>query len=369
MRIEFKRSAVVLAVLILIASAIALYVGLQMVPDNKIVVAVDAPIMNKRIFDPSDMDAARLYFEENPESRITLKEIYYDFDPKRSPERFEAAMGEGVEFFLTTQPSSTMTASAHLFQSPKALLINTSATSPMMSGKDDYILRIIADGQHEQQIIADYINTLPGQRLLVVQDSANAQYTDPAFEHFVQALGKNGRWEVTHERFTFETFKASTYQTLMAEPFDVLYVLGGDFQASMGNMVQLFHRYHPDRPIVLTPWARSNAIFETAGPAIANMILLGHHRAKSEDPAIEDYLNRFSVRFGYQPMAMALMVRQALELLDEAFAAGHTSPVEVKQYLLSKSELQTSLGTIELDAFGDSKQNLHPITNLDNELK
>ena len=336
---------------------------------TKIVVAVDAPVANKRIFDPSDMDAASFYFEENPNSRIQLKELFYDFDPKRSPDGFEAAMAEGIEFFVTTQPSSTMTASVHLFQTPKSLLINTSSTSPTMSAKDDHILRIIADTNHEQTIIAQYIDQLPGTRLLVLQDSDNAQYTDPAFAHFMAELGASDRWQVTHEKFRFETFNPAMFEELMAEPFDALYVLGGEFQASMGILVQLFYQYHPDAPIILTPWARSDIIYETAGPALERMVLIGHHPAKADDAAIEDYLNRFSARYGYQPMAMALMVRQALELLEQAFAAGHTTPESVKAYLLSQPRLQTSLGTIELDAFGDAKQGLHPIGSLAQELK
>jgi len=345
------------------------YWAITSLTPQKITVAVDAPIVNKRIFDPSDMDAARLYFEENPDSRMQIKELYYDFDPKRSPERFESAMDEGVEFFVTTQPSSTLLASTHLFKTPSALLINTSSTNPSTTGKDDYIIRIIADAQAEQQAIAQYIDSLPGKRLLVLQDSANNEYTDPAFDYFIGALEERGHWQITHEKLLFESFSPTRFQRLMSEPFDALYVLGGDFQASMGNMVQLFHQYHPDAPIVLTPWARSNAIYETAGPALDRMVLLGHHPGKAQDPAIEDYLQRFTKRYGYQPMAMALMVRQGLELLEQAFAAGHTTPEAVKQYLLSQPELQTSLGTIEIDAYGDSTQRLHPIEDLGTELR
>ena len=357
---------------IVIAAALvvgAVYWAMGFFTPTQIVVAVDAPLANKRIFDPSDMDAARFYFEENPDSRMQLKELFYDFNPKHSPEGFEAAMAADVEFFVTTQPSSIMTASSHLFQSSPALLINTSATSPTMSAKNDRILRIVADSIHEQQAIARYIDKLPGTRLLVLQDSDNTQYTDPAFKHFMAELSVSGKWQVTHEKFRFETFNPNAFEALMAGPFDALYVLGGDFQASMGNLVQLFYQYHPDAPIILTPWARSDAIYETAGPALEQMVLLGHHPAKADDPAIEDYLNRFSARYGYQPMAMALMVRQALELLEQAFAAGHTTPEAVKEYLLSQPRLQTSLGVIELDTFGDAKQGLFPIRDLGQELR
>lgn len=335
---------------------------------KKITVAVDAPLMSKLIFDPSDMDAARFYFEENPESRMQLKERYYDFDPTGSEPGFRAALEDGVQLFVTTQPSSTLIASTNLFATPDAIVINTSATSPTMTGKDDYMLRIIADAQQEQAAIADYINRLPGERLLVLQDSANAAYTDPAFKYFIRALQQTNRWQVTHERFKFETFKPDNLAAIMDQSFDALYVLGGDFQASMGNMMQLFHQRHPQAPMVLIPWARSNAIYETAGPAIDNIVLLSHHPGKSSNAAIADYLNRFKARYGYQPMAMALLVRQALEIYEQAIAHGHTTPEEIKAYILSQDELTTTLGQIKLDQFGDAKQTLHPIDDLATEL-
>lgn len=238
-----------------------------------------------------------------------------------------------------------------------------------MTSRDDYMVRIIADALQEQQAIADFINTLPGQRLLVLQDSANAAYTDPAFKYLMQHFRQQNRWEITHERFEFETFRPGTLAQTMAEPFDVLYVLGGDFQASMGNMVQLFYQRHPHATIVLTPWARSNAIYETAGPAIDNVVLISHHPAKSVDQAIANYLNRFKQRFGYQPMAMALMVRQSLEILEQAVSAGHTTPEAVKRYLLSQESLQTSLGEIRLNKYGDRVPEFYPISDLSAELR
>lgn len=348
--------------------AVLSYFGWRWIATDKIVVAIDAPIVSKTIFDPSDMDAMRLYFEENPNSLMQPHEIYYDFNPANSPARFTEAMKAGVEFFVTTQPSSTLIASYELFNRGNALLINTSATSPQMTGKDDFMLRTINDGQQEQIAMADFIQKLPGKRLLVIQDAGNAAYTDPAYRYFAQHLQRLGKWELTHVKFVLEKFKPESFQKLMEQPFDALYILGGDFQASIGNIAQLFHQHHPEAPIILTPWARSTAIFETSGKAVDKIIVLSHHPERAQDASIDNYLQRFETRFGYKPMAMALQVRQGLELLEQAFAAGHTSPTSVKAYLLSQPEIMTSIGPISFDATGDTKQRLHPIHDLRKEL-
>jgi hypothetical protein len=50
---------------------------------------------------------------------------------------------------------------------------------------------------------------------------------------------------------------------------------------------------------------------------------------------------------------MTIGTRQALELLDQAFASGATTPAQVKRYLLEKPVHQTSLGPVRFDRNGD----------------
>ena len=363
-----KTRSIIAAAALIAIFLVGYYWSFHARSNDRITVVVDAPIVNKRIFDPSDMDAARLYFEETPNSLLQLRESYYDFDPKESVRGFDQLIGEGVGFFVTTQPSFMLVQSAHLFENPKALVINTSATSPFMSAKDDYMLRIIPDGEVEQVAIAQFIDRLQGNRLLVLQDAANAAYTDPAYIFFKDELERLGKWNITHHKFVFDQFDPASVREIVQAPYDALFLLAGEFQLSTGNIAQLFHRYNPEVPIVLTPWARSDAIFEAAGPAIRQMVLLGHHRAQADDPAIADYLSRFRERFGYQPMAMALHVRQALELLEQAVQAGNSSPSTVRAFLLAQPTIETSLGPIAFDQFGDVNSPLFPINDLSKEL-
>ena len=353
----------------LAALLVLVFIAYQWWQPKKIRVALDAPVVTRMIFDPSEMDTARLYFEENPSSRIELVPFYYDFDPDKSPHGFEAQMSAGIDFFITTQPSSTLIKSFHLFQTPDVLLVNTSSTSTLITGKDDAILRIIPDAEQEQIAIADYINQLPGKRLLVLQDLGNEPYTNPAFQFFSERLAALGGWEVTVRQFLVSGFHPADFESLMAEQFDVLYVLAGDLQPTIGNLVQLFHQYHPNAPIVLTPWARSADVFHRASLALDNAVLVSHFPGRSDEAAVADYLDRFEKRFGYQPMVMAFKVRQSLEMLEQAFASGHTTPEAVKRYLISQDSIQTSLGRFSFDQSGDVRRDFFPINNLRQELR
>lgn len=334
-----------------------------------ILVGVDAPLTPGSVFDPTEMNAADLFLEEHPHSRIALFKMYRDFTPQRAVSDFQDAMRQGVRFFITSHPSSCAVVSLPLFSDAQALRIETGATSPVLTGKDDFVLRLIPDAVQEQRALAGHVNQMPGQRLLVLQDLGNPAYTEPAFAIFAAELAAAGRWHIVRRTLMVADFKPEDYRALMAESYDALYILAGTFQPAIGNIAQLFHHLHPGAPILLTPWARSRAILEIAGAAIDRIILPSQYPSRYQDPALNDFFRRFRARFGYEPHAIAFEVRKALELLDQAFALGYDTPEKVKQYLLATPAHQTSLGPIVFDRYGDVTRNFFFIQDLKKELK
>jgi len=337
--------------------------------DEAIVVGIDAPLVPDTVFDPSELNTSDLFLEENPRTLIRPRIHYYGIKPGDGQTLFDDAMAGGVKFFVTTQPSSVFVGNAPKFRDGRALVINTSTVSPVTSGLDDYVLRIIPDAPTEQRALAAHLNALPGGRLLVVQDSNNAAYTDPAYDVFAAEMARAGLWNVTHHKTDIAAFRPDAERALMAEPFDALYVLAGDFHTSIGSIAQLFHSLHPDAPILLTPWARSPMILEVAGAALGNITLASHFPARVDSPPLDDYFRRFQARFGYEPQAMAIMVRQALELLDRAFAQGHRTPQSVRDYLLSTPVHETSFGPVSFDAYGDTTKEFYFLDDVDRELQ
>lgn len=363
-----KKSRVILLAFFAFVLATWLYLRQSSGEVESVVVGLDGPVVDSIVFDLSEMNAADLYLEEQPDSRMTIRRMYYELDQAVSTSLFIQAMAEGVQFFITTQPSTLAVESRHLFTSGEALLINTSATSPLFTGQDDFILRIIPDAQAEQVMMAGLVRELHPRRLLILQDAGNPRYTDPAFRFFTNALQEAGGPEVVHRKLRVDDFSPDEYRELFAEPFDALYLLAGDFQVAIGGIAQFFHHHHPEAPIILTPWARSPMILETVGEAIDRIILPGHHPSRHEDADVGAYFERFRARFDYEPQAMALFVRQAMELLESAFAAGHTTPAAVKAFLLEGARHETSLGPVVFDAYGDFTGSFAVMTDVKREL-
>ena len=324
-------------------------------------VAVDMLLVGSAAWDPTSLNTATLFLEERPGSRIRLVTLYNRTEPAHSPASIAALKRQGVRFFLSTHPSSHLLASLAEFSRGDALAINTAAASSALSGRDDYLLRVVPDVRQEQRAIAAAVHELANRdpaprqrrRLLVLQDTANPSYTTTALAVFRTELERLGGWQLEVRPLRVSAFDPQRDRQLLQGDHDALYVLAGLFQVSIGHVSQLFHQLHPDAPILLTPWARSPEVIATIGPARANTLLTSPFAARRHDPALNRYLERFQQRFGYSPGALAISTRQGIELLDQALAAGAQTPSDVKRFLLSKPEHRSSLGPVRLNADGD----------------
>jgi branched-chain amino acid transport system substrate-binding protein len=324
-----------------------------------VAVGVDRPLVYGAAIDPTDLNTAQLYLEDNDGSPIRLETMFNSVDPRQGPADVQALLNRGVRFFITTQTSSHAVPSLGLFADGRALAINVSATSEELSNRDDYFLRIIPDLAQEQRAIASRINQLEGKRLLVMRDSRNFRYTEPALKHFLQALQAERTWETTVRAFPADAFDPSRESAVVSQPFDVLYILGGDFLPTIGNLAQQFHRSNPSAPILLTPWARSPALLQNAGDAREQILIASPYPDRRDDPAVHQHLSRHEQRFGYEPYAMGIGTRQAVELLDRSFRRGYRTPAAVRHYLLSQQPHPTSLGPVRFTPSGDVQATFH----------
>ncbi len=356
-----------LVLLIMIAAFLLLWRQFSQAPP--VLVASVAQVTSRGVVGSSETNASELFLEEHPHSRVQILKVYEECKPEETASLIQKAMAQGVRFFITTHPSKCALASSHLFAGSSALAINTASTSPALTGKDDFLLRIIPDAVQEQRAIARYVNRMQGHRILVLQDTSNLPYTDPAFAAFSAELDALGQWRIVHRKLLVSEFRPDDYREIMAQPFDVLYILAGTFQIAIANIAQLFHYLHPETPILLTPWARSPEILETAGDAVDWVIMPSQYAPRHQDPALEAFFEKFRLRFGYEAHVQIVGVEQALELLDDAFAKGYDTPERVKEYLLSGATHQTSLGPITFDRYGDVNGDFHFIQNLRQELE
>ncbi|MDD3051355.1 MAG: ABC transporter substrate-binding protein [Candidatus Cloacimonetes bacterium] len=358
-----RKKTMILVVIIALVMAMIIIIELVK-PPKKITVGIVTWTGSGAIVGSSELSAAELYLEKHNNSKIKIAPVNDKWEPEETVKSISQAKNGGIKFFITSHPSKCAVASSHLFEDNQALAIVTGSASPALTGKNDYMFRIISDANREQKIIADYVNKTEGRKILIIQDSGNLPYTEPAFEKFTATLNEVKQWEVTQEKIIISDFDPESFKEIFAEDHDILYILAGSFQTAIGRIAQLFFYYHPSKPIILTPWARSASIVEVSGPSAKNIIIPSPYPCVNSDSGISEYFQFFKERFGYEPHSMTIGVWQAIELLDKAFEEGCKTPEDVKKYLLSKDTHITRLGNISFDRNGDVEQSFYFLNDL-----
>lgn len=322
----------------------------------------------------SELNAARLFVEDRGDRQLRFKAFDDGWDPLKTVSAFAEARREGIRFVITSHPSNCALAIADAANGAGVLTLITGATTAELSGRDDLILRVVPDLAREQSWMAERVAETGASSVLVVRDTDNEAYTRPAYDYFAAALAAaaakrgGGAPRLRELLVSVNGLDLEGLRSLMeAEAYDLCYILAGSYKSAAGGIAQLSAAVAPDAPIFFTPWMRTPALVETAGPALAQARMGGHLPSRGRDPALDAYIDRFEKRFGYRPTAVSVYVYGALSLLAEAFEAGARTPEEVKARLLSRGKAETPFFTFEFDEYGDAVMPFHLIEDIAGE--
>lgn len=355
---------------IIIASLGAVLLVFFLMPGpSRIVVAISTSVRSGSNQGSSEINTFELFLRRHPESPIQIRVVHDEWTPKTARDKILAAQKEGVSYFITSHPSSVALAVMDLFEDGKALAMVTASTTEKLSGRDDYSFRVVCDLIAEQQDLADYVGKLPGKRLLIIRDSGNPPYTEPAARYFLERLKRYPDKSVREVSTRVADFDRYVLEKALKEPYDMLYILAGSYQTVVGNIAQLSEQTNPRAPIILTPWVRTPALVGTAGTALPLMVMASEYPSRYEEPAYDDFFKGFKTAFGYEPTSMSIGVYQSLEILHEAFSKGFVTPSKVKSYLLQKKTFNTALGSIRFDEYGDRRTAFYYISDLTREFQ
>jgi ABC-type branched-subunit amino acid transport system substrate-binding protein len=244
------------------------------------------------------------------------------------------------------------------------VVLVTGATTDKLSGLEDQIIRTIGDVREEQQAMAEWVSSRNFSSILVARDTDNWAYTEPAIEAFADAAGP-ARLRVVDVSVSAPD-PAGLRAAMALEPFDLLYLLIGGSQTIAGTFAQLGRSLQPECAVLFTPWLKTPALLETAGPALDGAWIPAYYPARGEDPEVDAYIDRFRSLYGYTPNFISLNVYAAVELVLQNIAAGRREPSAIRQ-ALSGAQWSTSFGTLLFDSFGDVKRPLYMIDDIAGE--
>ncbi len=348
---------------------LALLFALTLLPSclfrSKIPVAVMTKLEAGSIVGTSEINAAKLFLDDNNIKSIEIVPLDDGWDPQKAKSAFKELKKRGIRILITSHVSTCALAIENDINREKVLTIITGATTDALSNKNDYIIRVIQDVAHEQRSIAEYVNAQPESGVIIIRDTDNYAYTLPALKHFTENLKKPvvRIIETSISNPDMDAIRKSIPQG----GNNIVYLLIGGYQIAAGSIAQVVNGVLPAARILFTPWMKTPTLLETLGKSEERSIMPSHNPPRDTNRAIKTYVNRFKKRFGYPPTFISLNVYAALEILNEAIDAGNTDPEDIKNYILKKKTFRTTFGPVTFDANGDIRGRMYFITDLSKE--
>lgn len=333
--------------------------------EESIPIAVMTKLQSGSLVGTSEINAARMFLADHNIRSIRIVPIDDGWDPQRVKAAYDEVRKQGIRLLITSHVSTCAVVIRDEINRDRVLTFAAGATTDQLSRRDDYIFRPIQDVQSEQESIADFLNRLPPQSLLIVRDVDNPGYTEPALAHFRRNVRKA---DVRLIDIHMDRLDLPALEKQMRErDFTILYLIIGGYKSASGGIAQLASRIHPGLTVVYTPWMKTPAMLETAGDTIARSIFPSHYPPRPQSAAIDRYIRTFQERYKYAPTFISINVYTSLQILSQAIDRGYRDSEAIRAWLLRQRTFTTDFGVVRLDEYGDTRQPLYFITDLRKE--
>lgn len=316
----------------------------------------------------SEVDSVRFFLKRKGIEDIEVVPYSDGWNPKRVKEVYKKIREDGIDIIITSHTSTCAIEMIDAVENDKnpALILTTASTTDRLSKSDDYMYRVIQDVEKEQRSIARHISSKNHEKLLVIKDTVNYGYTDPAEKYFGKYY--NGAYDVmTVDAGRFEVSRLE--EEMSSHDFDVAYLLIGDFQTNAGVIAQLAMKLNKDADIYYTPWMKTPHLLDTAGRSIEKSVMASHYAPRGAQGNVDWFVDSFMEEYGYVPNLMSLNVYKAMDIIHQNIEDGNKDPDSIKKSMDRMRNYDTDLGTVHFDEFGDVDMELYFIEDIKREFE
>lgn len=234
-------------------------------------------------------------------------------------------------------------------------VISPTATTSVLSGKDDFFLRVISDNADYSALSARYHFEKNGvRRVAAVFDTRNRAFTESwlaGFRKVFTALGGTMVAEIPFASGDDADYAGLLKQLLASGPDAVVIVASAVDAARFAQQAQ----HQAKRPIlVAVEWAATERLIELGGRAVDGMFVAQFFDRNDRSPEYVRFRQAYLQRFNSPPGFASVAGYDAAQAVIEALARGKGLPL--KQALLERGPFSGAQQPFSFDRFGDARR-------------
>jgi branched-chain amino acid transport system substrate-binding protein len=213
----------------------------------------------------------------------------------------------------------------------------------------DYIFRACFIDPFQGAVMARFAaDELHAKRFAILFDFKQ-DYSVGLAEFFRDTVKKNGGEIVADERYTSGDieFRAQLTTIRAANP-DVIFVPG--YYTELGLIAKQARELGINVPLLGGDGWDSEKTLEIGGEAVDGYFFSTHYAADSDNPRVQEFVKRFTAKYGATPDAMAALGYDSAGILVDALKrAGATDGAKLRDAIAATSGFDGVTGKISID--------------------
>jgi branched-chain amino acid transport system substrate-binding protein len=261
---------------------------------------------------------------------------------------------QGVVGVIGPSTSSMAVAVTPFANEKHLLLIAPTATTNVLSNKDDYFFRSVGDAAHYGIAAAQRHFALGIRRAALVQDLANKDYTENWGTPYAQTFTALGGTITTVEHFTSTQkpdYQSLAQQMVKSRPELIVTVASSSDSALIAQRVK---GIAPTIRLAGAGWASTERLIELGGAAVEGMLFEQYFYRFDPSPGFQSFLKAYRERFRAEPGFGAVLAYDATQLMLAGLRQTHGAKEGLKDAVLATGSVDGAQDKVTVDAFGDA---------------
>ncbi len=235
-------------------------------------------------------------------------------------------------------------------------MISPGSTNPKVTEVGDYVFRACFIDPFQGSVMARFaMEELKAKRLAILFDFKQ-DYSVGLADFFRNTVKEQGGEIVADERYTSGDieFRAQLTTIRSANP-DAIFVPG--YYTEVGLIAKQARELGITAPLLGGDGWDSEKTLEIGGDAVEGYYFSTHYAADSDDPRVQEFVKRYTEKYGSTPDAMAALGYDTAKILADAIArAGTTEGPKLRDAIAATSGFEGVTGKISMDPQRNAKK-------------
>ncbi|MBN2736227.1 MAG: ABC transporter substrate-binding protein [Spirochaetales bacterium] len=291
-------------------------------------------------------------------------------DDKQNTERcIEAAkelIDQKVIAVVGPMTSDMSIAALPLFEKARVPIVSPTASTPLLTGLDDYFLRVNPPDDSEASTLAAYVSKLQDvKKIIALFTEGNLSFTQGLYMKFVSELNKLGSWDISKKFYSSEgpIDYGGIINSVMTQKPDVLFFIATSLDTA--QFCQQIKKQGFSPFLIGTGWAMTDDLIAHGGRSVDGIVFSHYHNNQSELPKYLAFRKKYYEVFKSEPDFIAALGYNALMVIAES--ARQKGMENMKRAILELGSFQGLQGPLTLDKYGDAELSRHYISIKDGQ--